>query len=240
MARMQRDQSILDSLTKAVARLQNGLPAADRAKLTEYLEAVRDVERRIQKAEQESGKELPVVQQPVGVPGAFEEHGKLMFDLLLLAWQSDLTRISTFMIARELSARTYPEIGIADNHHPLSHHQNNPEQMAKQAKLNTFHMNLFAHFVNKLANTPDGDGTLLDHSILLYGSGMSDSNLHLPENLPTLLIGGGAGQLTGGRHIKYPKRTPIANLQLSLLEKMGVRMENFGNSTGTLSLLAGV
>jgi hypothetical protein len=238
LARMQRDRSLLDSVTEAVARLQRDLHADDRTKLTEYLDSVRDVERRVQKAEEQNSRELPLVDQPRGIPRSFEEHGKLMFDLLALAYQTDLTRISTFMISRELSARTYPELGIADNHHPLSHHQNNPEKLAKQAKLNVFHMQLFAYFLEKLKATPDGDGSLFDHSMLMYGSGMSDSNLHLPHNVPTIVVGGGAGQMQSGRHLRYSPDTPLANLQLTLLHKMGARAERFGDSDGTLKELS--
>ena len=231
---IRREGSLLDSVTSEVSALNKKLGARDRGKVTEYLDAVRDAERRVQKAEQESDRELPVVEQPTGIPVSFEEHGKLMFDLLALAWQADLTRIATYVISRELSNRTYPEIGVADANHPLSHHQNNPEKLAKQAKLNTFHLGMYAYFLDKLKNTPDGDGSLLDHSLMLYGCGMSDSNLHLPENLPTLVVGGKAHGVKGDAHLKVATGTPLCNLQLTLLHRMGVNADSFGDSTGEI------
>jgi hypothetical protein len=229
---LRRNGSLLDSVTAEVNTLNRSLGAKDRSKIAEYLEAVRDAERRVQKAEQESDRELPVMEQPTGIPVSFEKHGKLMFDLLALAWQADLTRISTYVISRELSNRTYPEIGVADANHPLSHHQNNPEKLAKQAKLNTFHLGMFEHFLERLKNTPDGDGSLLDHSMMLYGCGMSDSNLHMPENLPVLVVGGKAHGISGDNHVKVAKGTPLCDLQLTLLHRMGVNAESFGDSTG--------
>lgn len=240
LARDQKNKSLLDSVAGAVTRLQKGIGPSDNVKLTDYLDAVRDIERRIQKAEEQSDRELPLVEQPAGVPPSYEEHAKLMFDLWALAWQTDMTRVSTFMMARELSVRTYPDIGVTEPHHPLSHHQDNPEKLAKQAKLNVYHLRLFSHFLEKLASTPDGDGSLLDHSMILYGSGMSDSNLHLPLNLPLVVMGGGAGQIASGRHLRFPRGTPVTNLQLTLIEKMGVPMDTFGDSTGTLNLLSDV
>ena len=240
MARMATERSILDSVQRDVARLKSRLGVRDGAKLTEYLEAVRDIERRIQKAEEQSSRELPAVGQPEGIPGTFEEHGTLMFDLLALAYQSDLTRVATFMIAREISMRTYPELGVPEPHHPVSHHGDNPAQLEKLAKINTFHMKMFAHFIEKMRNTEDGDGSLLDHSIFMYGAGISNSNLHLHYDLPMLLVGGGAGTLKGGRHVRVPKETPVTNLYLSVLDKVGVRAERLGDSTGRLgSLLDG-
>lgn len=236
LSRIRDNGSILDSVMTDLTKMEKSLGPKDRAKVTEYLEAVRDIERRIQKAEEQSSRELPVVEQPVGVPASYEEHAKLMFDLLLLAYQTDLTRVSTFMLSRELSGRSYPEIGITEGNHPLSHHQNDPEKMAKQAKLNTFHIKLFSHFLDKMKNTPDGDGSLLDHTVMLYGSGMSDSNLHYPNNLPTLLLGGKALGLKGDRHLRFDKGTPLSNLHLRLMEQMGVRMDKFGDSTGRLIL----
>ena len=237
LARDQKNKSLLDSVAGSVKRLQKSIGPSDNAKLTDYLESVRDIERRIQKAEEQAGRELPVVEQPAGVPASYEEHAKLMFDLWALAWQTDMTRVSTFMMARELSVRTYPDIGVTEPHHPLSHHQDNPEKLAKQAKLNVYHLRLFSHFLQKLASTPDGDGSLLDHSMILYGSGMSNSNLHLPMNLPLVVVGGGAGQVKSGRHIRAKAGTPVTNLQLALIEKMGVPMGKFGDSTGALNLL---
>ncbi len=235
LARDRKNRSILDSVSQAVNRLESRVGPGDRHKLTEYLEAVRDIERRIQKAEEESDRAVPLMVQPAGVPAAFEEHGKLMFDLLAVALQSDLTRVFTFMVARELSVRTYPEIGVPDPHHPLSHHQNNPEKLAKQAKLNAFHLKMFGHLLDKLQRTPDGDGSMLDHTMILYGSGMSNSDQHLPKNLPSLVVGGKGGLLKTNRHLAYPAGTPLANLQLSLIQKMGVQAERFGDSSGPLS-----
>lgn len=235
LASIRKDGSLLDSVTAEVASLQKSLGVRDQSKVSEYLDAVRDAERRIQRAEQDSSRELPVVEQPTGIPASFEAHGHLMFDLLALAFQSDMTRIATFVISRELSNRTYPEIGIADANHPLSHHQNNPEKLAKQAKLNAFHLKMFSHFLDKLKSTPDGDGTLLDHSALLYGCGMSDSNLHMPENLPTMIIGGKSHGIKGNNHVKVAKGTPLCNLQLTMLHRMGVNADSFGDSTGEVS-----
>lgn len=235
LAAVRKNGSLLDSVTAEVAALQKGLGAKDQSKVTEYLDAVRDAERRVQKAEKEGDRELPVLEQPYGIPASFEEHSRLMFDLLALAWQADITRLSTFVISRELSNRTYPEIGIAEANHPLSHHQNNPEKLAKQAKLNAYHLRLYSYFLEKLKNTPDGDGTLLDHSMMLYGCCMSDSNLHLPENLPTLVVGGKAHGFAGDTHVKVAKGTPFCNLQLTMLHRMGVDVASFGDSTGDLA-----
>jgi hypothetical protein len=237
LTRIQEDRSILDSLAGDVARLGRDLGQRDRSKLSEYLEAIRDVERRIHRAEEQSSRELPVVERPAGVPATFEEHSRLMFDLLALAYQADLTRVATFMMGHEVSSRAYPEIGVPDAHHPISHHQGDTEKIAKCAKVNAFHMQTFARFVETLRATPDGDGSLLDHTILMYGSGMSDGNLHSHLNLPLLLIGGGTGQLKGGRHIRYAADTPLTNLHLTVLGKLGVRMESFGDSNGQLTEL---
>jgi hypothetical protein len=234
------DASILDSVTGEVASFQKGLGPVDRRKVAEYLDAVRDVERRIQKAEEQSTKEMPLVTQPGGIPNSFEEHAKLMFDLQLLAFQTDLTRVFTYVMARESAIRSYPEIGVPDSHHPLSHHQNNPEKLAKLAKIQAFHMRQFAYFLDKLAKTRDGDGSLLDNTLLLYGSGMSDSNMHTPENVPTLVVAGKGFGIHGNRFLKYPEATPLANLQLTLLDKIGLRTDHFGDSTGELSALTGV
>jgi len=223
-----------------VRELQGGLGQRDHAKIAEYLDAVRDVERRIQKAEQQSARELPAVERPAGVPPTFEEHARLMFDLLLLAYQTDMTRVTTFMLGREVSGRAYPEIGVPDSHHPVSHHQNDPEKLAKLAKINIFHLQQFARFLEKMRATPDGDGSLLDHSMLLYGSGISDSNVHMHDNLPLVLVGGAAGQIKGGRHIVYPKDTPVTNLFLNLLDKLGVPAERIGDSTGKLPYLTDI
>jgi hypothetical protein len=229
-----KDRSILDSVVETVADLQRGLGAGDKRKIVEYLDSVRDVERRIQRAEEQSTRELPLVTQPAGVPRTTDEHAKLMFDLQVLAYQCDLTRVSTFMLGREYSARTYPEIGIPEAHHPLSHHQNDREKMADCTKVNTYHVSLFAHLLEKLRSTPDGDGSLLDHSMMLYGAGMSDGNSHDHTNLPLLLVGGPT-LLKGGRHLSYPGQ-PSANLLLSIVDKMGVPIERIGNSTGELEI----
>jgi hypothetical protein len=240
LARIAKDRSILDSVTERVGELQRGLGSRDHAKMAEYLDAVRDVERRIQKAEEQSARELPVVDRPVGLPPTFEEHAKLMFDLLMLAFQTDMTRVSTFMLGREVSGRAYPEIGVPDSHHPTSHHQNDPEKLAKLAKINVFHLKQFVRFVEKMRTTADGDGSLLDHSMLLYGSGISDSNVHMHDNLPLVLVGGGAGQIKGGRHVRYPKDTPVTNLFLNMLDKLGIPSESIGDSTGKLAYLSDV
>ncbi len=241
LARIGQDRSVLDSLRETVADLQRSLGRRDRAKLTEYLDAVRDVERRIQRAEAQSARELPVVERPVGsIAASFEEHAKVMLDLQVLAYQCDLTRVMTFMIGKELSSRTYPEIGVPDQHHPLSHHQNDPQKLAKLTKINAFHTALFAYYLEKLQSTPDGDGSLLDHVMIIYGSGMSNSNQHIPHKLPVLLVGGGAGQIRGGRHLRFPDGTPLTNLYLTVLNKVGVPVERVGDSTGGLEHLSDV
>jgi len=237
-ARVEQQRSILDSVTRRIARLEQQVGSGDRAKLDEYFEAIRDIERRIQNAERQSATGLPVVEQPAGIPASFEEHVKLMFDLYVLAYQCDLTRVITFMIAHEFSGRTYPQIGIPDAHHPISHHSGDAARLAKLAKINTYHVSLFASFLEKLQATPDGDGSLLDHVMIVYGAGMSDSNIHDPKNLPILLAGGGAGQLKGGTHLRFPKDTPLANLHLSLLDKLGVHLEKLGDSAGELPQLS--
>ena len=238
LARIKEDRSILDSVTEKVADLQRGIGPEDRHKISQYLDAVRDVERRIQKAEEQNSRELPVVQQPAGVPATFDEYMRLMFDLQLLAYQVDLTRVVTFMVGREISGRTYNEIGIPDAHHPLSHHLDDPTKIGTMSKINTYHVQLFADFLEKMRSTPDGDGSLLDHSLLLYGAGMSNSNAHAPINLPIMVVGGAAGGLKGGRHIKYPEDTLAANLLMAIMDKLGVPMEQVGNSNGTLDVLS--
>jgi len=233
-ARLAKDTSLLDSVSERAADLSRELGEGDRAKLSQYLDAVRDVERRIQMAEAQNERELPVVVQPAGIPGTMGEHAKLMFDLMALAYETDLTRVTTFMLGREITGRTYAEIGVPDAHHPISHHQRDPEKLAKLTKINQYHVQLFSKFVERLRTTPDGDGSLLDHSMIIYGAGMGDSNSHASTNLPILLAGGGAG--TGGRHIRYSEDTPMANLHLSLLDKMGVPVDTLGHSTGRLPL----
>jgi len=237
-AYIRKRRSILDAMTERATALNLRIGPSDKSKVDQYLDAVRDVERRIQKAEEQIEQEIPFIDQPVGVPARFEDHAKLMFDLLVLAYQSDLTRIGTYMMAKEQSNRAYPEIGVSEPHHPLSHHQNNPEKLAKQAKVNGLHMQMFQYFLEKLQSTQDGDGTLLDHTLMLYGSGMSDSNLHLMWNVPTIVVGGATFGVKGGRHVKVAKGTPLSNLQLTLLDTMGVRVDRFGDSSGTLNLLS--
>ena len=241
LKRIKKDRSILDSVHAEVASLRRKLGLGDRSKLTEYLEAVRDIERRIQKAEEQGDRDLPLVERPTGaIPETFAEHVKLMMDLQVLAYQTDMTRVITFMMSKDITNRTYPEIGVRDPHHPLSHHQNKPESLEKLAKINVFHLEMFAYYLEKLQSTPDGDGSLLDHIMLLYGSGMGDSNAHTPRDLPILLAGGGTGQIKGGRHIRVPEGTPLSNLYLTMLNKLGVRADSIGDSTGQMHQLSSV
>jgi len=240
LQRIRKDQSLLDAVSDRVSELNRSVGAGDRARLDQYLDAVRDVERRIQMAEAQSNRELPEVEQPSGIPDSYEEHAKLMFDMQVLAYQTDLTRVITFMLGRELSGRTYAEIGVPDSHHPTSHHRDDPVLYEKVTKINEFHTSLFAYYLDKLDATPDADGSLLDNMLLLYGAGMSDSNRHSNAGLPLVLLGGGAGTLKGGRHIRYRSGTPINNLHLTMLDKMGVPMDNLGYSTDQLDLLSGV
>ena len=234
---LRQDKSILDSVSEELTTLQRQLGRGDRSKLGGYLESVRDIERRIQIAETQKDQELPDVVQPAGIPASFEEYANLMFDLLLVAYQADLTRVGTFLFGREKSVRTFPEIGVADPHHPTSHHRQRPEQLAKLSKINTFHMQIFGRFLEKLRTTPDGDGSLLDHSAFIYGAGMGNSNAHDPLDLPIVLAGGGGGTIRGGRHLRVPEGTPLANLHLTLLDKMGVSAESLGDATGDLPIL---
>jgi hypothetical protein len=233
----QEDRSILDSVTQETSHLKTGLGTRDKVRVDEYLDNVREIERRIQKAEKQAADtSLPVPETPIGVPESFDEHAKLMFDLQALAYQADITRVSSFMLARDLSQRTFPQIGVPEPHHATSHHGNNPATIAKLAKINNYHISLLAYFIAKLKATPDGDGTLLDHSMILYGSSMSNPNEHNHFPLPLLLIGGASGQLKGGRHLKYPERTPMANMLLSVMEKSGIHMDKLGDSTGILEV----
>ncbi|HIE94725.1 MAG TPA: DUF1552 domain-containing protein, partial [Acidobacteria bacterium] len=225
LTRLRKDQSILDSLTERVAELGRSVGVGDRAKIDQYLDSVRDVERRIQLAEAQSDREILTIDQPAGIPTTYEEHAKLMFDLQVLAYQTDLTRVITFMLARELSGRTYAEIGVPDSHHPTSHHRNDAMLYEKITKINEFHTSLYAYYLEKLASIPDGEGSLLDSTLLLYGAGMSDSNLHSNAALPLLLIDGSAKPVPGGRHVRYPNGTPLANLNLTVLDKMGVPVD---------------
>ena len=238
LAELQKSASLLDSVTESIARLQRKLGPTDRTKVSNYLDTVREVERQIQKAEAETAdSKLPDLDRPVGVPAAYADHARLMFDLQVLALQGDVTRVITFQLARETSNRTYTEIGVPDPHHPLTHHGNDPEKIAKMAKINAFHVSLFAGFLEKLKSTPDGDGSLLDHSLYLYGSGMGNPNVHDHVNLPILVAGGGSTGIKGARHIKYAEPTPLANLHLTLLERAGVRMDGFADSKGKVDEL---
>jgi hypothetical protein len=236
-AALQKRASLLDWVREDITRLQNRLGPDDRTRVGQYLDTVREVERRIQKAEAETADQsLPDLDRPVGVPAAYADHARLMFDLQVLALQADVTRVITFQLARETSNRTYTEIGVSDPHHPLTHHGNDPEKIARMAKINAFHVSLFAYFLEKLKATPEGDGSLLDHALYLYGSGMGNPNVHDHVNLP-ILVAGGAGRIKGGRHIKYAEPTPLANLHLTLLERVGVRMDTFADSKGTVDEL---
>lgn len=237
-AALRRRGSLLDWVSEDVARLQGKLGPEDRNKVSQYLDTIREVERRIQRAEaQTADNVLPDLDRPLGVPASYAEHARLMFDLQVLAMQGDVTRVITFQLAREASTRTYPEAGVTDPHHPTSHHGNNPDKIAKIAKINQFHVSLFAYFLKKLKSTREGNGTLLDHSLYLYGSGMGNPNVHDHVNLPILVAGGGAGRLKGGRHIKYAKPTPLANVHLTLLDKVGVRLDSFADSQGKIEEL---
>jgi hypothetical protein len=237
-AELRKKASLLDWVNEDISRLQKKLGADDRNKVTQYLDTVREVERRIQKAEAETAdSHLPDLDRPVGVPAAYADHAKLMFDLQVLALQGDVTRVITFQLARETSTRTYPEIGVSEPHHPLTHNGGNPDKLAMVAKINEFHVSLFAYFLEKLKSTRDGNGTLLDHSVYLYGSGMGNPDLHDHVNLPILVAGGGAGKMKGGRHIRYAEPTPLANLHLTLLDKVGVQLDTFADSQGKIKEL---
>jgi len=235
-SQQEESASILDDALRSMKSLETGLGPRDRVKLNEYFEDVREIERRIQVAGKRDYSRMNVPAQPVGIPENFEEHINLMFDLMALAWQADISRVSTFMVARELSGMTYPQIGVHDPHHAISHHQHNPELMDKLTKINTYHASLFGRYLEKLRSTPDGDGTLLDHAMILYGGGMSDSNVHSHDLLPLLVVGGGVGTIRGNRHIKVPDHTHMSNLLVSMMEKAGVHEEKFGDSNGRVDL----
>ena len=235
---LSRKASLLDSVTEDLARLQRQLGPRDRGKVDQYLESVREVERRIQRAERNTvDRPLPDLDRPVGVPAAYADHARLMFELQALALQADVTRVITFQLARETSNRTYAEIGVPDPHHPLTHHGNDPDKIAKVAKINRFHVSLFAGFLERLKATPEGDGSLLDHCLYLYGSGMGNPNVHDHTNLPIVVAGGAAGNMRGGRHIAYERPTPLANLHLTLLNKVGIPMRAFADSNGRVNAL---
>ena len=233
LARIQEDRSILDAIRSDASALQVQLGPSDRQTLDQYLENVREIERRIQLAQQSQGDEdLLLPRRPSGIPFGYEEHIRLMYDLLALAYQANITRVATFMISREVSNRTYPQVGVTDGHHAISHHQNRAEAMEKNVKIQTYNVNGFKYFLDRMQSTPDGDGSLLDHSLILFGSNMSNSNAHDHFPLPNVVVGGAAGRMKGGRHLKYPDRTPMANLLVTLLDKVGVQEEKLGDSTG--------
>jgi hypothetical protein len=236
LARMRTDRSLLDFVAGDLKALEREIGAGDRTKLTEYLDYVREIERRIQRAEQQAKASADVPSAPVGVPEAYAEHVALLFDLMALAFQTDQTRVFTFMMAREVSQRTYPEIGVTEPHHSISHHGNRPAAITGHAKLNAYHVGMFAKFVERLRSTPDGDGSLLDHSLLLYGSGMSDGNGHTGSPLPHVLVGGAVGRVKGNRHIVTPENTPMANLLLAIAQKCGVEQDRFGVSKGAVEI----
>jgi hypothetical protein len=241
LAAMQEQRSILDFVKGGIDRLETKLGSGDRRKLTEYLDAVRDIERRIQNAEQQSASTaLPVMERPASAPEEFAAHAQLMMDLMVIAYQSDLTRVMTLMLAREGSNRSYREIGVTDGHHNCTHHQDDPVKIADTIKINTHHFEQLAYLVNKMKSTPDGDGTLLDHAMLLYGSSLADGNKHTHVDLPVAVVGGAGGTVKGGRHLRYPPNTPLNNLLLSMLDKAGVPTETLGDSTGKLEHLSGI
>ena len=236
LQRIESQRSILDAVNDQIRRLQGGLGSTDRNRVVEYMDTVREIERRIQISEkQNSNASLDVPKTPAGIPDDYIEHTKLMFDLMALSFQADITRISTFMMAREVSYRTFPKLGISESFHPASHHQNLPARLEALTRINAHHVQLFSHVLERLKATPDGDGNLLDHSLLLYGSAMSNSNVHNHGPLPVLVAGGAAGRLKGGRHIKYPENTPMSNLLMTILDKAGIPQESVGDSTGFLS-----
>src|SRR5213593_2536934 len=238
-AALRKKASLLDWFNEDIARLNRKLGPGDRARVSHYLETIREVERRIQKAEADAAEHpMRDLDRPVGVPAAYADHARLMFDLQVLAMQGDVTRVITFQLARETSNRTYPEIGVPDPHHPLSHHGNDPAKIERMSKINAFHVSLFAEFLEKLKATPEGNGTLLDHSLYLYGSGIGNPNVHDHTNLPILVAGGAAGGMKGGRHIKYGQPTPLANLHLTLLDKVGVHLDSFADSNGKIDELS--
>ncbi len=235
-SRRQQSISLLDSVTSQLGSLQKDLPPADRSRLSQYLDEVREIERRIQKAEKQAKADVKLPEAPVGIPDDFEEHLKLMFDLQALAYQAEITRISTLLYSHETSGTVYPKSGVREGFHNASHHSNNRKNMDQFAVLNRYHIGTLTYFFDKLKATPDGDGTLFDHSLVLYGSTLSDGNEHNHDPLPVLLVGGASGQLKGGRHLRYPAHTPMANLLLTVLDKFGVHQDKFGDSTGKLEI----
>lgn len=237
LSRLKDNLSLLDGITASAKALSSQLDSRDRARLTDYLDNVREIERRISQAEKKNSQsDLAAPGTPAGIPDSYEEHVNLMYDLWTLAFQGDITRVTTFMMARELSTRTYPQIGVSEGHHPVSHHQNVPEQIEKHAKINTYHVSLFAGFLDRLRKIPDGQGNLLDHSMILYGSGMSNGNVHSHDILPAVIAGGAAGRLQGNRHVKVPLMTPLSNVLVSLLDKAGVPTDHLGDSNGRVNI----
>ncbi len=236
-ARLEEQKSVLDYVAGNLSRLRGSVGTGDKRKLDEYLEAVRDIERRIQRAEeQNTNMKLPHMERPSAVPDHYEEYSKLMIDLQVIAWQTDMTRVTSFMMGRDGSNRPYREIGIADGHHSISHHQNDPERVEKLIKIDELHTAMFAYLLGRLQETQDGDGTLLDHSLVLFGSSLSESNIHTHDDLPIVLAGGGNGQVKGNRHLVYPKETPLNNLLLNMFDVAGLpHVEGFGDSTGRLT-----
>jgi Protein of unknown function (DUF1552) len=236
LAMRQEERSILDALNEDVRALRAKVGGTDRAKIDQYLEAVRDVERRMQLAEKQADREVPKIEGPAGAPEVFSEYFKLMADLMVLSWQTDMTRVITFMMGHEMSGRAYPEVGFGDAHHPNTHHQGDPEKIEKTVKINTFHTKMLAYYLEKLRSTSDGDGSLLDHSMILYGAALSDANLHLYTDLPLLLATGVKG-IKAGRHVKFAKRTPLTNLLVTMLDTARVpNVEKLGDSTKRLDL----
>jgi hypothetical protein len=241
LARLNEERSILDYVVGSIDRLETRLGSRDRSKLSDYLDAIRDIERRIQKAEQQNATtRLSLLERPTSIPEEFDDHAQLMMDLQVLAYQTDMTRVTTLMLGRAGSNRPYPSIGVPDGHHSVTHHMNDPVKIAKVAKIDAHLVQTFAYLVEKLRTTPDGDGSLLDHTMIVYGSSLSDGNLHTHHDLPTVLVGGGTAQIKGGRHIRYPKETPLNNLFLNVFDRAGVRCEKFGDSTAELPYLADV
>lgn len=235
LARMRRERSILDTVRGSLAQLRQRVGPGDRRTLDEHVDALRDVERRVQQTASRADASADGLARPFGIPDTFEEHAHLMFDLMHLAFRADITRVVTFQLARELSQRSYPEIGVAEAHHAISHHGHQPDKIAGVSKINTYHMQLFSHLVSRMAATPDGDGSLLDHSLLLAGGGMGDGNMHSPHNLPNVLVGSGSGSLRTGRHVRAKFDTPFMNFCLSLLDKLDVNLDSLGDSTGRLA-----
>ena len=239
-AGLERDKSLLDAMLDKISHLEQRLGGGDRRKLDEYLHAVRDVERRIQRAEERVGTDLPLVEQPVGVPATFGEHARLMFDMLVLAYQTDMTRVSTYLLSREATTRSFPEIGVTAAWHETSHHGEDPQKLETLTRINTFNVQMLAYFLDRLRETQDGDGSLLDHTTVLFGGGLGDPNQHIPFELPTVVVGGRSANIKGGRHVRYPSKTPLANLHRTLLLRLGVPVERLGDSTGELDLVSDV